>query len=203
MNRFDPIKHHYYIDEVRAASITQMLHANGFYKDMDKIPPASLEAAREFGTAVHKACELNDKCIFIKAGTLDDRIIPYLEAWKDFIKKEDIILLEIERALYSKTFMLAGTPDRIASMYGEKTIIDIKTSHDISKAARFQLGGYKFLHDAVNKGSLITQRVIILLKPNGSYSKEVYRGREEVDIFKNCYSVLNARIKYLGEKLND
>jgi hypothetical protein len=109
---FEEENHLYKLNGTGLVSVTQVLQKAGII-DFSKVPPQILEAARKFGTAAHKACELFDK------GTLDERSLdhnlwPYLDGWVAFKKEYNFEFLAIEQPIGSTIYRVAGTPDRIA-----------------------------------------------------------------------------------------
>ena len=55
---FDEVAHAYFLDGKQLPSVTQLLK---FVVSFDFVPPDVLEAKRQLGVAVHKACELLDE----------------------------------------------------------------------------------------------------------------------------------------------
>ena len=110
---FEEDGHIYKLNGVVIPSVTKILQLSGI-ADFSTIPIWHLEPARQFGLAVHKACELYD------LGKLDERNLdpalwPYLDAWIAYQKAMDIKeFLAIEHPIVSVNFKVAGTPDRIA-----------------------------------------------------------------------------------------
>jgi len=109
---FDEATHVYKLDGVPIVSVTKVLQNAGL-ADFTGIPFERLEAARKFGTAVHKACEFRD---FGKLDerSLDSNLWPFLDGWGDFVKDYQLTFKEIEKPIASKLYRVAGTPDRIA-----------------------------------------------------------------------------------------
>lgn len=126
-----------------------------------------MEWYRERGTAVHYACELDDRGI-LNIDTVRDCMLPFLNGWKKFKKDFKPEIKEIEKKVYSKRYRFAGTFDNIASISGKITLVDIKTSSSIDKiTCPLQTAGYSILwnenHPAKEK---IQKRLIVQLKEN-------------------------------------
>src|SRR5690606_20318453 len=90
---FEPDNHEYRHRGVVVPSVTQIL---GSLVDMSAIPQDKLEYARARGQAVHLACELYDQDDLDMA-SLDEVIVPYLEAWIKFKKEAGFIVSSIEQ----------------------------------------------------------------------------------------------------------
>lgn len=155
--QFDPVTHTYKLNGVILPSVTQVLKEAGLY-DYGCIPQESLEKAARFGSAVHKACQLDD---IGRLGDFDPAGMEYVEGWRAFRKEYPIKFTMNETKLYSERWMFAGTLDRYSE--NDKTIIDIKTGvkdpwHHI------QTSGYETLLMAW--GLKVNKRLIVYLSPS-------------------------------------
>jgi hypothetical protein len=54
-NRFNPVEHAYYMDEVQVPSLTQMLQADGWSKHLDSAPRDVVRAKANWGSELHMA----------------------------------------------------------------------------------------------------------------------------------------------------
>jgi hypothetical protein len=106
--------HIYRIGGVIVPSVTQILAAEKIV-DLDSIPEQRLNASSNFGTAVHKMCQLFDEKR-LNEDTLDDNLRPYLRAWRYFIAESQLKITGIERIVASQKYMFAGTIDRTGEM---------------------------------------------------------------------------------------
>jgi hypothetical protein len=93
MLQFNPVTHTYAWGGQHVPSVTQILRP---LVDYSSIPEHVLEIARDRGTRVHKATELDD------AGTLDmdsvtEDIAGYLRAWQQFKRDRGVVVLESEK----------------------------------------------------------------------------------------------------------
>lgn len=57
--------------------------------DFSRVPLHVLKAAARFGTAVHRACELDDLGELDEA-TLDARLAGHLHAWRSFCREHRV-----------------------------------------------------------------------------------------------------------------
>lgn len=83
--KFDPVLHRYTLDDVLLPSVTQILNASGAI-DFSEIPQPVLLAARDRGSAVHRACHfVNEDDLDIDGFRIEfPEYWPYLSAWIDF-----------------------------------------------------------------------------------------------------------------------
>lgn len=136
---FDQATHAYSIQGVRVPSVTQILEDTGIV-DFSFIPRETREMALHRGSMVHLACQLYDERD-LADGSVDQAIVPYLNAWKRFLVESGFVIEEIEQRGFNERFRYAGTADRIGRLNGMPTIVDIKTNQ-IPNAIRLQLAAY-------------------------------------------------------------
>jgi hypothetical protein len=195
---FDSEKHQYFLDGVSLPSVTQVLQGVGII-DFSKVPAHLLEAARKFGTAVHKATELYDK------GTLDEESLdinlrPCLAGWKLFRQEYGFVPEFIEEPIYSKVYRVAGTPDRVGIWRIDDSLIipDIKTTFEISPANSIQLAGYELMVRESNKAignKVKIKRISVLLNNEGKYKIEEHKDKNDANVFIAALAVFNWRQK--------
>lgn len=169
MLKFDNDKHEYEIDGIVYPSVTQIIQGSGL-SGYSQHNQEAMEAAGKFGTACHVATELWDKG-FLDMKTVDDPILPYLEAWKKFRNEFDFTPSAIEWKGYHQKFLIPGTIDRVGLFNDVNSIIDIKTSVQFPKYLGLQTAGYKeiFNSNHTSKKEKVYRRYGVLLKPNGDY----------------------------------
>lgn len=182
---FDEKKHLYQIDGQKVKSVTQILKEEGFI-DFSKVPAAILDAAANFGRAVHKATALYDSDD-LDYSTLDKELEPYLDGWIKFKKDTGITFSDIETPIASKRLMLAGTPDRNRAIFHDKlTIVEIKSVTVFSRAIALQLAGYELIENEGKKvKDKIKQKVGVRLKGDGDYelTPKTYFSPYDTNIF--------------------
>ena len=140
---FDPLIHAYELDGVRVPSVTGILKASRLI-DFSKIPPPILNAARDRGSAVHRACE------YYNQGDLDvaefmemfDDYAPYVQAWIAFRHESGAEITHAEYRVYSRRHQFAGTLDCLGTWQGKGCLIDLKTGHPKDVAADLQTAAY-------------------------------------------------------------
>lgn len=171
--------------------VTQVLREVGLI-DFSNVRQDVMERAQLFGTAVHKATELDD------LGTLNMEILskpllPYLEAWRKFRKDYNLKFVrdEIEQHLVSTKWNFQGTPDRIAR--ADNILVDIKTSAAVYPSVAIQCAAYAIL--AEENGTKIKKRFCIQLK-EGTYSVTPYNDISDKTIFLSALNIYNWRKKH-------
>jgi hypothetical protein len=146
---FTPENHEYRLNGEVVPSVTQLL-APIYSGVFDAIPADVLERKRALGTAVHKACELDD-VNELDESTLHDAIRPYLDGWRRFRDEFAPVWDASEWMLADPGMRYAGTIDRVGTLNdGRLVVLDIKTGPQ-SPQIGVQLAGYERLLKANNR----------------------------------------------------
>jgi len=177
---FDEEAHEYFLDERLIPSVTTLLQEVGLI-DISKFP--DIEFYRERGKAVHSATEFWDK------GTLDEdsveeRIVPYLDAYKRFRQETGFVPDATELPGYSESLWCAGTLDKIGMFNGVGAIIDLK-SNSVAPWAAIQLAGYNLIHGGGHN------RFGLALKNNGTYKLHKFTDYADHRIFEGAAIIYN------------
>ena len=144
---------------------------------MRKWPAAIPEADREWylqrGSAIHLATALHDRGTLDRR-SVDERIIPFVDAWINFRNQVGGTITDIERRVSNTRYGYLGTLDRIimrpSVFRGGRLLVDIKTN-EADVVTRLQTAGYRM---ALKKGKLPIARAGVSLKNNGTFRCEVY-----------------------------
>lgn len=158
--------------------------------DLSSIPPATLEFARSRGHAVHKACELLDLGTLDEA-TLDERLVNYVDAWRAFCDEWSMKWEMIERPMYHKGMLYAGTPDRVGVSQGHKpkrVLVDIKATAMLNPAVAVQMSAYNLMLD-----KQADELWSVRLMPDGSFERTVHA--PEISTFYACHNIFNWKKK--------
>lgn len=207
---FNPVDHRYTLNGQEVPSSTTILRKAGLV-DLSSIPPERLATAQAFGTAVHLACELNDKND-LDWTTLDPNLKAYVQQWQRFKGENKIVWTYhpidvpwIELPVYSKTYRYAGTPDRIGMALEPRwktlvakaqTVFDIKTNTELHCGIGPQLASYqKAYNEIYPQGQQITQRVAVLLTAD-EYKIVTYKDPADWNAFIACLTVVNYKEKH-------
>lgn len=176
MLQFDEIAHSYTWNGKIVPSVTKILKP---LQDFGAIPPAVLAAKADLGTRVHLATELDD------AGTLDEATItddvrPYLEAWRQFKRVNDPMVVMSEQRVYHP-LGYAGTLDRVLFLRDEEWLVDLKTSAEVPLSAGPQTAAY-----AHALGQPDIKRAALLLRPDGTYHWAPLNNPTDWAAFQSC-----------------
>lgn len=133
------------------------------------------EFARERGTAVHQMLKLaqdND----LDESTIDERLKPYLTAWKTFQRVTKYRPMVTEQAVYCPEPEFAGTLDSAGILNGQLVVIDVKTQNYPSWA-RVQLTAYMMAVKAA--GFTPAAGIGLCLKGDGTFKAHPYEFNEQ------------------------
>ncbi len=177
---FDEASHTYYFGGQLVPGVTSILTP---LTDFSRVPPAVLEAASNFGKAVHLACELDDLGTLDEA-SLDPALAPYLAAWRKFSDDHQVQWDLIEQPVYHATMRYAGTPDRFGLVNGVRTVVDIKSTAQLYPAVGPQLAAY-----AQAKMEPYAQRIAVQLKADGTYVPKTYKDPTDWPVFASLLTL--------------
>lgn len=190
---FDAATHTYRIDGAVVPSVTQLLRP---MQNFDGIDPAVLEAKRELGTFVHKACELDDEDD-LDEDSLDPVILGYVQGWRKFKRETGALVLQSERQLCNRALGFAGTLDRVAELHHlnapSRWLLDIKTSAEIDAWVGVQLAGYRLLLES--NGDHVDALAAVQLFPDGKYALYRFGHPDDVRCFMSLLSIHHWKTK--------
>lgn len=161
---FEERSHTYHLEGVQIPSVTTIMKplSQEYYRGINQ---EVLEKAAQKGTAVHNAIEN-----FLNYGIedIDEAHAGYFEAFKKWKAEWDVKLIKTERKVYHKTFRYAGTVDLICEEKGVITMVDFKTTVNLSPMLLgVQLEAYRRALES--HGEKISNVVGLQLKKDGSY----------------------------------
>jgi hypothetical protein len=180
--------------------VTSVLQFVGIRSSFEFLKPADREFYLGRGKMIHKATEFYDKGT-LDESLLDERIIPYVEAYKLFRLEVRGIVKHSELAVSSDKYGYKGRIDRViraSNLYDGEVIFDIKTTSS-DTATRLQLSAYQI---AYGFGSFAqpTRRGVVELKDNGKYEcPRLYdRYEDQIDAagWHNALSLCKWRMRY-------
>jgi hypothetical protein len=179
---FDEATHTYRFNGNVVPGVTSVLSP---LTDFSRVPPHVLEAASNFGKAVHMACELDDLGTLDEAA-LDPALAPYLQGWRKFSQDYAVEWDCIEEPIYHATMNYAGTPDRFGNVKGEFTVVDIKSTAQLYPSVGPQLSAY-----ANAKGNPFAKRLAVQLKADGTYVAKPYTDPTDWPVFASLLTLRN------------
>lgn len=163
----------------------------------DNIPSHVLEWKRGLGVAVHKACELYDMGKLDK-NSIDPAVEMYLNAWMRFLRETKFQIETLESVVYHKGYRYAGTNDRTGILNGNRCVIDLKTTAQLSPAVGVQTAAYMAAENErlVISPFQLTHRFGLQLKPDGSYRLQEYKDISDFSTFLGCLQIYNWRARH-------
>jgi hypothetical protein len=185
MLTFDDNSHAYRWKGVIVPSVTQIISP---LSDFSMVREDVMQAAQQFGTFVHKTCELYDLGQLDEA-ELDPQLQPYLTGWKKFCKDSGAIWSEVEKSEYHASHGYAGTSDRKGVAFDSPAVVDIKTSAVVSPAVGLQLAAYKNLGFTATLPK--TRRFAVQLRDDGTYRAPEFKESSDWPTFLSMLNVRN------------
>lgn len=178
--RFDEKEHRYFLGERELPGVTSRLKLAGMIED-----GWFNEKARDRGTAVHYATEYDDLGI-LKEETLDERAVPYLEAWRAFRRETGWENVEFpELPVCSPTLGYATKIDRVGNLRGKLSVLNLKTGQ------RAPWHGAQLAGEAIAycewrglSSTFKVQRLSLYLANDGTYRLHVHENRIDFERFK-------------------
>jgi hypothetical protein len=162
---FDEATHSYALDGRPVPGVTSVIRE--ILAPLFRVDSDLMRRAAEFGKAVHRACELDDKKT-LDMETLDPALVPWLEGWRKFRAEHPETMWHSETKICSYKFRFAGTLDRISINPGsdQPTLLDIKTSTTIGPEVGIQTAAYKMAAEEY-LGIKIKSRLCVQLTEGG------------------------------------
>lgn len=188
---FDPDTHSYTVDGVALPSVTQVLAPLYDFRYVDR---DVLKAAADFGTAVHRMCELHDVDDLVE-DSVDPALEPYLVAWQRFLRETRAEVLQVEQRYHHPLLRFAGTLDRLLKIDGAPVLVDIKTVSSLSAAVGVQLAAYEHLL-AENTPHQGVRRAAVRLCGDGTYRLKFFTDAMDWPTFASLLTLQNWRRKH-------
>lgn len=180
---FDDATHTYRVGQMVLPSVTQVLAEAGLWTPVAAAFGADMEYARQLGTAVHEATQMDDE------GDLDEEtvaadVLPYLDAWRKFRTDMQPEVLAVEKRVWHPQYRYAGTIDRILKVNDYPTVVDIKTGAP-HPATAVQTAAYRECLATPHR------RASVHLTKEGTYKIEFYPSRTDFGVFLAALTVAN------------
>ncbi len=195
---FNEENHEYRLNGLVIPSVTQIIE--WVFRSFDGVKESFLEEASWRGTCVHKAVYLHELSI-LDWNTLDTQFVPYLEAWILFKKQTGFITDPefMEKPCFHPVYKYGMTPDIPGSLFGVKTLLDIKTGNILPIAA-LQLAAYQEGINATKPKEKIKARYAIQLKKDGKYKlSDEFKTKTDFNTFLCAMSVYNWKGNNYGK----
>ena len=173
--------------------VTSIIQAAGL-SSYEGVPENIMENARNRGDVGHKTCELYDlKNLDMKS--VDERIMPYLNAYIKFLKDTGAKIEAIEQPVRSDIFKYQGTPDRIVVIGGKRGPLEIKLTAALMPSIVWQLAAYQRAWSEQNPKQKAATRYAVRLLPDGNYElppKDFFRPGD-FNVFLAALVICNAK----------
>ena len=140
---------------------------------------AAMEAGMMRGRAVHLATQYYDEGR-LNQKTLHPAILPFFQAYKDFLRDVAPEIVYIEQPVYHETLEFAGTLDRVIIINGDMGVLDIKTGASAPRHTGPQLSAYA---ESIRLGHLL-KRWALVLRADGQYRLSQYTDDTDWDVFQ-------------------
>ncbi len=177
--RFDAASHTYWLGDEALPSVTTIIEAAGLVELHGT--SEQLDYARDRGTALHMATELDDHGELDEDSVAED-IVGYLAAWRRFRVEADFVPHAIECRLYHPRLRYAGTIDRIGALRRKPAIVDIKTGAQ-RRATGVQLAAYEAMARIAGMSTPSTHLYGCYLSADGSYQLVRYTDTRDILAF--------------------
>lgn len=196
---FDADSHAYRLEGEKLLSVTEVCSMiNG---DKFAINESILRAAQMRGIAVHELTAMYDSNP--NDIELDVAMLPYFRAWQSFCRDYDPQWLDIERPIYAKEMMVAGTIDRVGIIDDVPVVVDIKTTASMDRTSQFslymQLAGYSMLLGFNGEQVDLQKSMGVQLLKDGTY--KVYRYSEGEEKFEENFKLAFIKLANILRKV--
>lgn len=174
--------HIYVKDGVILPSVSQILKKL-FPNKYDDVPEEILNNKASWGTHIHEIIETMEINKIFKPEAFTEEFLK-LESLKDYlkIKKENNIQVINQEQIVSFKYIYCGTYDMLATVKGNKSLIDIKTTAELDEEyLSWQLGLYAY---ALNDSEI--KKYYCLWLPKGKRGRPVeikIKTKKEIERF--------------------
>lgn len=170
---YDEINRKHTLDGKPIPSVTQVIEVCDSWLKTHR-QDENVKYALEKGRSIHLACELFDKGLLSpEPNALDSRIQPYLESWIKFLNTFNPKWISIEQPLFNQQYRFCGKPDRVATIDGKITVIDLKHGAYI-ETYKLQCAAYAEMCGAKDS-------ITVILDENGDTPKIVRSSTHQAD----------------------
>lgn len=138
---FDPVTHTYRVDGRIVPGVTSVISLGD--DSLRYVDAQTLAYKAAFGSAVHVACELDDKGDLVEESVVEPVMLRLMQ-WRKFLADTEAQILLNEAPVYSPLHDVAGMLDRVLIFNGASWLIDIKTGVQ-SRRHALQTAGYAAL----------------------------------------------------------
>lgn len=185
MLTFDESAHRYYWNGKPVPGVTSVLTQ---LVDYSRIPPETLERARQEGAAIHKMVELYEKD---DLESIPDWLLPRMHAYRKFKADSGFVVWKSEAQVYHSSYKYAGTFDLSGKLYGKNALVDIKRSFAAGAVIGCQLAAY-----AEADSMVIGARFALQLNDDGNYKLEEFKDKSDFQTFLAALHLYKWRLNH-------
>ena len=161
---FNKEAHTYHLEGKELSGITSVIQRQLFPNEYDEVPEEMIQAAAEYGNAVHESCELFDR-EWVNDGTVE--VADYIQ-----LTHSNQLVHEASEYLVTDTKHYASSIDKVYRINKDTfTLADIKTYGTLTpekmERAKWQLSIYAYLFTLQNPGAKIDRLLVIRLRSKG------------------------------------
>jgi hypothetical protein len=209
---FQDLNHRYELDGQHVWSVTQVLSRSGLV-DFSRVPQPIMFAARDRGSAVHRAGHfwLENDLDVDQFETDFPEYAGYLRSLIALFDSGRLNTVACERRVASVQYQYAGTFDFLGTLDGKAALLDLATGSPADCAKNLQLSAYEhaarewahlgedpLLAEFFAKHKRV-QRIAVRLMKDGSLPKlETYTDPREFSEFRTLLQAQQIVAKYKG-----
>lgn len=154
------------------------------------------DAAGDVGTRVHAIAESLFKGVPVELPT-DPLVVNGLKALQEWLSANEILPIESERIVFSKSYFLCGTMDLLAAVNGKLSEVDFKTGSGIYPEHKFQTAIYRDAWQEENKEDIEQIIIVNLDKKTGKPKVLTISDKAEMQFYADTF----LRIKSVNDNL--
>ena len=148
--------------------------------------------SRDRGSFIHAATVIDEQ------GDLDESFeatalyMPYIRAWRKFLAEHECRWTHVEQRLVHEQFGYTGQPDRIGTVDGKPSVVDIKTG---AAAKWHRLQGAAYLAMVPNPQRY--QRLVVRLQEDGKAPIDPFLPHTyiaDLGVFLACLTIHNYKL---------
>ncbi len=171
--------------------VTAILDAAGLAPTFPFVAPDVLDAARERGTALHRAIEADH---YGYAVDIPGPVAPFMDAYRKFVAESGHEPIASEIVVREARWRFCGHVDRVGFLNGRRYLLDWKSGQSVDLlAATWQVSGYVMAWEAEHPTEPIHSAGIVQFREDGSYRCYEVDPRAGAKVFLAALVVYRAK----------
>jgi hypothetical protein len=172
---FNEEPHEYRLDGVRLPHVTGILEAMGL------TPPFPPGPYRVRGKRVHDASVLFDMGV-LGDYEVGDEVMGYIRSYERLYKDFPFKWTRMEHATYDRQLLVAGTIDRVGTIWGGKAVADLKTGEP-GRAVELQTAAYACM-ECPEEPEEVWRFKIVLDKDGGAPTVRQLKNPQDIEAWR-------------------